>query len=210
MTDCCVIFAGGEPVSADTIDRECVENAYVICADKGLLLAQSLGIVPDLILGDFDSLEYTPQGNNVMSYPVEKDDTDLMLAINMGLKEGFSTFTIYGACGGRLDHMIGNIECLALLVKNGASGEIVGDNERIRLLTPGVHSVKRKVGFSMSLFAYSAEVTGLSISGTKYTTDKATLKKASTLGVSNVITDDNARISFDSGILMIIESRLEQ
>lgn len=210
MTECCVIFAGGDPVKAETIDRNYIDSAYVICADKGLALAEALGVKPDLILGDFDSLKFKPEGDNVLTYPAEKDDTDLMLAVEIALEKGFVDFRIYGACGGRLDHMMGNIECLALLLKNGTIGEITGDNEHILLLAPGEHSVKRCDGFSMSLFSYSEKVSGLSISGTKYTTDKITLTKASTLGVSNEITEDYARISFESGTLMVIQSRIEQ
>lgn len=208
MTERCIIFAGGDPVDGKNVSFDPAEPPYVICADKGLALAEALGIEPDLILGDFDSLGRKPEGDNVLTYPAEKDDTDLMLAVNEGLKRGFKRFCIYGACGGRLDHTIGNIECLGLLLKNGAQGEIVGDNDRVRLLRAGDHAIKRREGFSLSLFAYSEEVVGLTISGTKYTAQGITLKKASTLGVSNEITEDTAVISFTDGILTVIESRL--
>ena len=210
MTDSCVIFAGGDAVAADTVDREAVEKAYVICADKGLSLARSMGIEPDLILGDFDSLKYTPEGSNVMTYPSEKDDTDLMLAVSVALEKGFTEFIIYGACGGRLDHMMGNIACLAMIAEGGARGVIVGDDDIISLHTPGSYSVPYKKGFSLSLFAYSPEVSGLTITGTKYTAYDCCLSNRVTLGVSNEITSDHAQISFSDGRLLVIQSRLDR
>lgn len=208
MTEHCIIFAGGDPVSRETFVMWKPADAFVICADKGVALADDLGVVPDLILGDFDSLGHRPVGDNVLTYPVEKDDTDLMLAVNEGLSRGFKEFHIFGACGGRLDHMIGNVRCLALLLENGAQGEIIGDDERISLHRAGEYSFPCEDGFSLSFFAYSDKVTGLTISGTKYTADKVTLKNASTLGVSNEIISDRAIVSFEDGILLAVRSRL--
>ncbi len=209
MTDRCIIFAGGDAVSSCNIDFDLVSQSFVICADKGLELAESLGIIPDLILGDFDSLDHQPTGENVMTYPVEKDDTDLMLAVNTALEKGYRKFCIYGACGGRLDHMMGNIACLALIADNGGSGIIIGDDEIISMHDSGSFEIPYKDGFSLSLFSYTPKVSGLTIGGTKYTAENCTLTNSVTLGVSNEITDDLAKISFDDGRLLVIQSRLK-
>ncbi|MCR5541943.1 MAG: thiamine diphosphokinase [Ruminococcus sp.] len=208
MTDTCVIFAGGDPVKPETVDKTLLESAFVICADKGFALAESLGIEADIVLGDFDSLNYTPSGDKVMCFPPEKDDTDLMLAVNKALEMGAKKIVIYGACGGRIDHMIGNIACLALIAENGACGTIVGDNDIISFHMPSEFSVPYKEGFSLSLFAYSREVKGLSISGAKYCVQDCTLTDSVTLGVSNEITSREAKISFTEGRLLVIQSRL--
>ena len=208
MTDTCVIFAGGDPVRPETIDRSIIEKAYVICADKGFALAESLGVEADIVLGDFDSLNYTPSGDKVMCFPPEKDDTDLMLAVNKALEIGAKKIVIYGACGGRIDHLIGNIACLALIAENGACGTIVGDNDIISFHMPSVFSVPYKEDFSLSLFAYSREVKGLAISGAKYCVQDCTLTDSVTLGVSNEITSPKAKISFTEGRLLVIQSRL--
>ena len=208
MTEHCIIFAGGDPVSSETFHKFSPDNAYVIAADKGVALAKSLGIEADLILGDFDSLGYRPQGDSVLSYPVEKDDTDLMLAVNEGLARGHRDFYIFGACGGRLDHMVGNIRCLALLLENGAQGIIIGDTERVSLHRAGEYTFPYEEGFSLSFFAHSEKVTDLCISGTKYTADNVTLKNASTLGVSNEINSPFAKVSFSDGILLAVRSKL--
>ncbi|SFC87195.1 thiamine diphosphokinase [Ruminococcus albus] len=208
MTDTCVIFAGGDPVKSETVDKAILENAFIICADKGYALAESLGVEADIVLGDFDSLNYTPSGDKVMCFPPEKDDTDLMLAVNRALEMGAKRIVIYGACGGRIDHMIGNIACLALIAENGANGTIVGDDDIISFHMPGEFSVPYKEGFSLSLFAYSREVKGLAISGAKYSVQDCTLTDSVTLGVSNEIIPPAAKISFTEGRLLVIQSRL--
>lgn len=208
MTETCVIFAGGDPVRPETIDRSLLENAFVICADKGFALAGSLGVKADMVLGDFDSLNFTPTGDKVICFPPEKDDTDLMLAVNKALEMGAENIVIYGACGGRIDHMIGNIACLAMIAEKGANGTIIGDDDIISFHIPGDFSVAYKEGFSLSLFAYSREVRGLSIRGAKYTVDNCTLTDSVTLGVSNEIIPPAANISFTEGRLLVIQSRL--
>jgi thiamine pyrophosphokinase len=208
MTDTCVIFAGGDPVKPETVDKTLLESAFVICADKGFALAESLGVEADIVLGDFDSLNYTPSGDKVMCFPPEKDDTDLMLAVNKALDMGAKKIVIYGACGGRIDHMIGNIACLALIAEKDAIGTIIGDDDIISFHMPGEFSVPYKEGFSLSLFAYSREVKGLVISGAKYCVQDCTLTDSVTLGVSNEITSPEAKISFTEGRLLVIRSRL--
>ena len=143
-----------------------------------------------------------------MCFPPEKDDTDLMLAVNKALEKGAENIVIYGACGGRIDHMIGNIACLALIAEKGAKGTIIGDNDIISLYMPCEFSVSYKEGFSLSLFAYSREVRGLTISGAKYSVDNCTLTDSVTLGVSNEIIPPEAKISFTEGRLLVIQSRL--
>ena len=208
MMDKCVIFAGGDPVRKETVSTDITGDAYIICADKGLQLAHSIGIKEDVILGDFDSLGHKPEGGNVMTFPVEKDDTDLMLAVRTALEQGHKRFYIYGACGGRLDHMMGNIACLSMITDNGAKGTIIGDDEIVSMYDPCSFTVPYKEGFSLSLFAYAGKVSGLYISGTKYTADGFSLDPSVTLGVSNEITADKAEISFTHGRLLVIQSRL--
>lgn len=203
----CIIFAGGEPLKAENVIYERIKDAYVICADKGQALAQALGVKADMVIGDFDSLGYVPDSDNVKVFPVEKDDTDLMLAVKQALDMGFVEFDIYGATGGRLDHMIGNIQCLDLLLEKGARGQIISDNEYVTLYKSGHYSIPRREGFTLSLFAYSPKVSGLTVKGTKYTAENAVLTNASTLGVSNEFLSCDAEISFNEGTLLVICSR---
>jgi thiamine pyrophosphokinase len=215
MNDLCAVFAGGEFVNADCISKEVVEGkAYVISADRGYELASACHIHSDLVIGDFDSADRIPQNENVKIYPVEKDDTDLMLALREGLAKGCKIFEIYGAVGGRLDHMLGNIQSLMFLAANGAMGIIISDREIVRLLPSGEYKIPYKKDYSLSLIAYSEKVENLTVSGTKYTVENFTLENNFPIGISNkiLLPDDDgdgyAHIRFDKGYLLVVQSYL--
>ena len=125
----CVIFCAGE---FHTL-AEPLDGAFIIAADGGYAHTQKLGITPDLILGDFDSLGFVPTGANV--HPVEKDDTDAMLAIRAGLEAGCTDFVIYGALDGpRLDHTVANYQTLQFLADRGARGWLIGARQIVTVI----------------------------------------------------------------------------
>ena len=117
----CVIFCAAE---FDGLIQPVAPEDYLLAADGGLRHLQGLGRKPDLVLGDFDSLGYTPTGAEV--HPVEKDDTDSMLAMKLGLEMGFRTFHIYGGTGGRQDHTFANYQALISLARQGFHGYLIG------------------------------------------------------------------------------------
>ena len=118
----CIIFCAGE---FDRLIGPIEDGDLVIAADGGLRHTRHLGIEPDVVLGDFDSLGYVPEGAVV--HPVEKDDTDAMLAVRQGLTRGYRNFVIYGGMDGpRLDHTIANLQTLCFLAQQGARGHLVG------------------------------------------------------------------------------------
>ena len=102
MGNCIIFCAAGFDALAEALH----DGDFVIAADGGLAHTEKLGIVPNEVLGDFDSLGFVPEGANV--FPVEKDDTDAMLAVRRGLEMGYRNFLLYGSLDGpRLDHKIG-------------------------------------------------------------------------------------------------------
>lgn len=203
----CIILAGGDPVSEETFKEYAPDEAYIIAADSGLLLAESLGLKPDLIVGDFDSAP-RPESGNIREYPVEKDDTDLMLAVKAGLENDCEEFYIFGATGGRLDHTFAAIQSLAFLLENSAYGCIISDDTFIELLFPGKYQLPYMQGFSLSLFSWSDVVSGLDIKGAKYNGNDLMLFNSFPLGVSNEVIKGSASISFSHGVLLVIRSRL--
>ncbi|MCD7742617.1 MAG: thiamine diphosphokinase [Ruminococcus sp.] len=202
----CIIFAGGnpEPMLPDGINTE---NSLIIAADKGYINCKELGFTPTLTIGDFDSLGFIPNDCEKISFPKEKDDTDLMLAVREALKRECSDITILGALGGRLDHTLANIQTLAFIRENGAWGRILSCNEQIILVSSGKYTIKRKEHYSLSLFSYSREVTGLTVKGVKYPLNNGKIDSSFPIGVSNEIINDSAEISFSSGLLVIVQSR---
>ena len=203
----CTVFCGGEPVSKQVYDASAPKDSFLIAADSGYLLAESLGVEPQLIIGDFDSAEKPKQGN-VAAYPPEKDDTDLMLAVKEGVKQGCRSFYFFGATGGRLDHTIAAVQALAFLSEHSAEGKIISDDTRITLLTPGEYELENLEGFSLSLFSYSEKVQQLSLTGTKYPCTDLTLTQSFPLGISNEIISGSAKLSFSGGLLLVIRSKL--
>lgn len=101
-------------------------EALVIAADGGLRHLEAQGLTADLIVGDFDSLGRVPEGDNILRHPVEKDDTDMLLAVRTGLDRGYRIFVLYGGLGGRLDHTYANLQVLNFLASRGASGRLLG------------------------------------------------------------------------------------
>lgn len=200
----CVIFAGAD-MNISCVDKNNFENAFIICADRGVEHAIKLDLKPDLIVGDFDSLGYVPDADcEIMTFRPEKDDTDLMIAVKQAVCKGKKNIRIYAALGGRLDHTIGNIQTLSFALDNGCRAELVSENEIVTLLAPGKNFIQKKKGFSLSLFSYGDNVTGLCISGTKYTLNNGEINNSFPIGVSNEIIDDVAKITFESGKLLVV------
>ncbi len=205
--DICVIFAGGPEAGLPCLPVP--EGAYVICADSGLHLAEKLMQTPDLVLGDFDSLGAVPEQLPHLTVPVEKDDTDTMLAARVALEKGFRDVRIYGAFGGRLDHTLANVQTLEFLLDAGADAMLVGVRDIAQMLPAGaVRRYERRAGWSLSLFSWSERCTGVTVQGTQYPLEKGTLTRGFPLGVSNKITEEAAEISCESGLLLVVCSRL--
>lgn len=201
--DRCIIFCAGgfsgliEPVKSDD---------YVIAADGGLLHAQSLGLTPDLILGDFDSLGYVPEESTL--FPVEKDDTDAMLAVRKGLELGCKEFLLYGSLDGpRLDHTVANFQTLQFLADHGAKGHLIGQTQIATLVKNGNLTFPADAAGYISLFCLGDDARGVSLENLKYTLEDATLSAGFPLGVSNQFIGKSARISVKLGSLLVIYER---
>ena len=200
----CIIFAGAD-MDTSFIDAHELDNRYIICADRGVVYAKQLGITPDLIVGDFDSLGFVPEEDcDVLAFKPEKDDTDLMIAVKQALSKGKKHLCIYAALGGRLDHTFASIQTLSFALDNGAQAELVSQSEFVTLLDAGEYSFKNKIGRSLSLFSYSETVSGLTIKGAKYTLENAQINSSFPIGISNEITSDKASVSFEKGRLLVI------
>ena len=120
----CYIFGAGD---FDGLEERPGAEDYVIAADGGYTACRRAGVEPQLLLGDFDSLAEVPALPHVERVPVEKDDTDMMLAIKRGLERGETLFHLYGGMGGqRTDHTVANLQALLYLADHGAEGWLHG------------------------------------------------------------------------------------
>ncbi len=202
----CYIFSGGEILDYSLVDVS--ENAYIICADAGYLHAKKLGIIPNCIIGDFDTFDGDfPRSIEVIRYKAEKDDTDTMLAVKFALEKGYDNICIYGALGGRFDHSMANVQTLQYIYTHGGNGKIVSDNDYIMLQGTGTKTYTRREGYYFSLLSISDKSDGITTDGLKYNLENTTLTSDFPLGVSNQILQEFATITIRNGLLLVIFSK---
>ena len=198
----CIIFCAA---GFDGLLFPIPEGALVIAADGGLRHTDALGLAPDVILGDFDSLGYIPADSRV--YPVEKDDTDAMLAVRVGLERGCDAFFFYGAMDGpRLDHTIANFQTLGYLATHGARGTLIGRDYIATVLKAESIEFSENAEGILSLFCLG-EAAEVSIEGLKYGLDHGTLTPDFPLGVSNHFEGKKAKITVHSGLVLALWDR---
>ena len=196
----CIIFCAG---GFDTLLEPIGEEDYVIAADGGYVHAEKLGIRCHLVLGDFDSLGYVPE--NAYVHPVEKDDTDAMLAVRAGLERGYRRFVLYGSLDGpRLDHTLANCQTLQFLADRGAVGYLAGQRYLITVIQNETVRFPASAEGILSLFCMGADATGVTLTGLKYPLTDGALTCGFPMGVSNHFTGEEASVSVKSGSLLAI------
>lgn len=199
METCIIFCAGGfdapvEPIRPDD---------YIIAADGGLTHLQALEIRPHCILGDFDSLGYVPQDSVV--FPVEKDDTDSMLAVRHGLSRGYKRFVLYGALEGeRLDHAVANFQTLQFIADHGGVGYLVGRSTIATVIKNAALTLEPRDTGIVSVFCMGADAQGVTIRGLQYGLENGTLTAGMPLGVSNHFVGKTATISVENGSLLVL------
>ena len=200
---CCIIVGAGECTG---LVQPVEETDCLIAADGGLAHVQALGLTPDIILGDFDSLGYVPEGANV--FPVRKDDTDTMLAIRRGLELGYHNFLIYGGLDGpRLDHTLANIQSLLFLNRRGCRGALIGKDAIALIAQPPGFTLEGPEGGLLSLFSLGESAEGVTLRGLEYPMEKGCLPGDFPLGVSNHFLGGKAEIALEAGCLLAVYDR---
>lgn len=196
----CVIFCAG---GFEKLARPIEPDDYILAADGGFAHLQRLGLAPHGIIGDFDSLGYIPE--NAQVFPVEKDDTDAMLAVRKGLQLGYKEFILYGALDGpRLDHTVANLQTLLFLESHGARGTLVGLKYLITTVKDGVLRLPRADSGVVSVFCLGQPATGVTIRGLKYELTNGELRCDFPLGVSNRFVGKEASVAVENGALLVM------
>lgn len=180
-------------------------DELIIAADGGCVYLENENITPDIIIGDFDSLGFVPNGGDVIKLNPVKDITDMDAAVKEGLKRGYTEFHLYGACGGRFDHTLANIQLTASLSQQNCKAYIHAENIITAVCNGEICFDAEYEGY-ISVFSYSDKCTGVTIEGLKYTLDNAELTNTFPLGVSNEFTGTNSRIRVENGTLIIVYS----
>ena len=211
-----VIFCGGmieEDFALKTIKDESPD--FIIAVDKGLEFLYKHKLEPNLILGDFDSVDgviisrYQSQEKiPIHQLQSEKDASDMELALELCIKMGHKQITILGATGNRLDHFLGSIQSLKLLLDANAEGVILDSQNRIRLLREDFTLAKVDAfGKYFSIFPLGGSVENVSLQGAKYPLKNYQLTPFGSRCISNEITGEEMKVRFDSGIMIFMETK---
>ena len=178
---------------------------FVIAADAGYSVCREEGIRPDLLLGDFDSMEPPANFHRIRRLPVEKDDTDTLAALRAGLERGCTEFLIYGGTGGkRLDHTLANLQSLLFLRRMGARGWMYGDDFVWTVIENESLTLRRTVEWGLfSAFCLGDRASGVDETGFQYPLRDAELTPDFPLGVSNHILEPEAGITVRKGALAV-------
>lgn len=175
---------------------------FVIAADGGYAALEALGVKANLVVGDFDSLGFVPVAEEIVQHPVRKDDTDTLLAIRLGLEQGYKNFVITGALGGRLDHTFANLQALLFLRDHGARGVLYGDSFAATAVTNGSITVEGEG--TLSVFTMDATARGVFLRDVSYPLENAELTNSFPIGVSNEFIGKPAAIGVEQGTLLVM------
>lgn len=200
MSICYIIGAG----DCEKIFIDKKENDLIIAADGGLKYCERDSIVPDLILGDFDSLGFIPEQENIYVLPVEKDDTDTSFAVKYAMDKGYEKFVIFGGAGGkRSDHTYANIALLAYISKNGGIGFLDCEDYTITAITNSKILFPDYMKGDISVFSFDTVSYGVTETGLYYNFDNTDVENSIVTGVSNSFTGQKGSVSVREGTLII-------
>lgn len=205
-----IIFANGELPDKEKARALLHEDDFIIAADGGTRHVLALGRMPNIIIGDLDSLPVNlePSTLNIelMQFPADKNETDLELAIQHALTLNPQEVIIIGALGGRLDQTLGNIALISNLQPATCNLKLNDGLEEVFFCHDHAE-VNGAAGDIVSLIPWQGEVTGILTQGLKWVLQNETLYPHKTRGISNEMTGDTATIKIKSGLLLVIHRR---
>lgn len=210
-----LIFANGSVRDGRFVQRALTEHPspLIVAADGGArMAAEHFRRVPDVILGDLDSLTpdevsiFRDQNVTIEAYPPEKDETDLEIALKWTAARGVVNIRVIGALGRRIDQTFGNVYLLALPELTGVDTRFVAGDQQIWLARPGEHTITGDVGDTLSLIPMTEHVTNIRTDGLYYPLKGETLKFGPARGISNMLDNTTALVAFDAGHLLIVHT----
>ena len=192
--------------------RYILQADLIVGVDGGAAHLKQLGVRPQILLGDFDSISpedlacYQASDTEIIGFPAEKDMTDTELALNLAADRGAKQIVIIGGLGTRLDHSLANVFLLKMLLDRGVTGVIADEYNEIHMIRDKI-LLHREEGAKVTLLPFSGNVEGVSTRGLYYPLDHATLPAGSSWGVSNEFVENTAEVTVQNGLLLVIKSR---
>lgn len=205
----CVIVAAGQILDYERAKSFLQPGDFFIFCDDGLRHAESLGVTPSLIVGDFDSCDASllSKWSNLcetIRLPREKDDTDTLFAVKLAVERGFDDFLLLGAMGGRFDHALGNVSILLYLHGLGKKAILVDDYSIMKVVGREPLYIEDNCSY-FSVLTVAGDVSGVNIKNAKYPLENASLKADFQLGISNeVLPGKTAEVSVEQGRILVV------
>lgn len=207
------LILGGAPIEDYGFCQDYLPVDYVVCCDNGMTHAKALGLKPDVIVGDFDSVpqevleSFLAQQIPIRQFSPQKDETDMELGLDAALEAGATEVVLFGGIGRRLDHTIANCHYLEYLLHRGVAAKLVDSHNVVQLTGSELH-LTGETGRLVSTLPLTKQVTGITTTGLAYPLTDGTLTRDGRLiAVSNVMLGQEAEIRVKSGLLLVIQSR---
>jgi thiamine pyrophosphokinase len=187
----------------------------IIAVDGGAEVLKKMSLIPDLIIGDLDSISektlnfFKDKNVEINKYPSEKDETDSELAINYCKNNNLGDLIITAALGGRIDQELANINLLEYIKTKNLNAKIVDENIEISIIEKNKKFIDKK-DYRLSLIPQTSVVKNTSISGCKYNLDNKSLYRHKTRGISNLITEKEAVVTIEKGLLIYILEKIKE
>lgn len=207
----CIVICAGDFTPVEIKEKD---GDFVIAVDGGYLYSKVAEVAPDLIVGDFDSvgeaeveelsLMKLTAPERIVELNPNKDDTDTLAALKIGLEKGYRNFHIYAAMGGRLEHTIANIQCLHFLKNHGAKGYIMDAFSMMTLIQNETVAFQKGMDGYLSLFSLNEKAKGVTIRNMKYPLENAELTNDFPVGISNEFIGEEGEVTVEDGTLLAI------
>lgn len=203
-----IIFVNGDLPNPDAARKLLRDEDYIIAADGGTRHALKLGLLPSVIIGDLDSLGSVnlPASIETLQFPVDKDETDLELALLYAREHGFDEILLIGALGGRIDQTLGNLSLLSDPAWDGVDVRIDDGAEEVFFARKQAQ-IQGRIGEVVSLIPWRGDVRIARTEGLRWSLQNETLFAHQTRGISNELTAENAHVEIEDGLLLIIHTR---
>ena len=204
-----IIIANGQIHDSDFYRGLVAPTDLVICADGGASNAVALGLQPQVVVGDLDSLDgdlqarLESEGCQFIAHPARKDETDLELALYYAIEHGADEILVLGALGGRIDQTLANVLLLALPELRSVKAKILDGGQEVFLIRDEA-LIEGQMGDTLSLLPLTEEVTGIHTEGLEYPLENGALYLGPAQGISNVLTAPQARVRIGQGLLLAV------
>jgi thiamine pyrophosphokinase len=198
-----LIICAGDNKNSSKLKAYAKNSDYIICADGGYLHAKENSIIPNIIVGDFDSCSAPEDFSSIVKLPQEKDETDSFYALKFALSKGAKEIVLYGGIGDRFDHSYANMCLLNFTLERNIKTVLTDGKTEIYLIDSSI-SLNKKKGTAISIYSYTDISYNVCYENLKYKLNNYTLSKSDIIGTSNEFLDKQAKISVEIGKLIII------